>query len=311
VTQHFDLAMYNNTPFDIVYHELRHHLLDLAPSVDVGEWHAMNTSGNPALVSRELRGVTFHTLMGRDMDDAVRRFRPNLPWAEDQFQERVSGKPLNPGETYKHWPWQSKMDDHTKEQGQFSHTYMERYWPKYAGFYPYDDSGADRPVHHGIRYRYGDLDDVVAMLARSPLTRQAVLPVWFPEDTGGTSNQRLPCSLTYQFILRNGLLHCEYSIRSCDFVRHFRDDVYMTARLVQHVIHKVSEWYVVNDAIVHPAWRGRGGNVGAHNTPPPRPGTLSMHIGSLHIMEGDVGKLQRERKEEEDARHEKLISALG
>jgi thymidylate synthase len=119
----------------------------------------------------------------------------------------------------------------------------------------------------GIRYNYGDLNDVVALLKRSPMTRQAYLPVWFPEDTGANYEQRVPCTLGYHFLLRNGVLGITYFIRSCDFVRHFSDDVYMAGRLCQWVADQVAD-----------------GNVGY----------LSMHIGSFHIFDGDVAKLKRD-----------------
>jgi thymidylate synthase len=264
--------------FEADYRTLRSFLLT-APHVDVGEWHAMDISGKKELVSRELRSVTFRTAMPADQHAAVGIYEPNMPWAEKQFQERVSGVPLNPGETYKEWPWQSKMSDHRgMEKGKFSHTYMERYWPQHAGLTSTDAR------HIGIRYRYGDLSDLVDLLARSPYSRQAVLPVWFPEDTGGVHGGRLPCSLTYHFLLRDNRLHCDYSIRSCDFVRHFRDDVYMTARLVQWVISQMEPHFADPEV-----WA----NV--------KPGTLTMHIGSLHIFEGDVPKLKGEANDDLNA----------
>src|SRR3954468_15378336 len=93
----------------------------------------------------------------------------------------------------------------------------------------------------GIRYDYGDLQDVVDMLVRSPYTRQAVLPVWFPEDTGAVHGERVPCTLIYHWMLRDGRLHCFYDIRSCDFVRYFRDDVYFAMRLTQWLIEQVQD----------------------------------------------------------------------
>src|SRR3546814_17811567 len=72
---------------------------------------------------------------------------------------------------------------------------------------------------------------------RSPYTRQAYLPVWFPEDTGSASGQRVPCTLGYQFLIRETpagkVLHIIYNMRSCDFMRHLADDIYMTIRLAQ------------------------------------------------------------------------------
>ena len=138
----------------------------------------------------------------------------------------------------------------------FNHNYMSRYWP-------HGENGSD---FRGMKYKYGDLNDVVKLLARDPLTRQAFLPVWFPEDTGG-NNGRAPCTLGYHFIMRNCQLHVVYYIRSCDFLRHFRDDIYLTVRLQQWMRDEVTklneEWRFVST------------------------GSFTMHITSLHLFVND------------------------
>jgi thymidylate synthase len=85
------------------------------------------------------------------------------------------------------------------------------------------------------------LGDVIDLLCRRPYTRQATLPIFFPEDTGAKHGGRIPCTLHYHFMLRNGKLHMWYPIRSCDAVRHFRDDVYMAMRLCQWVLSELRE----------------------------------------------------------------------
>jgi thymidylate synthase len=182
---------------------------------------------------------------------------PNLPWAEDHFQERVSGDPLNPGEQYKNWPWYKQgVEDH-KLDGKFSHTYMERYWPKTL-------------MPGGIRFRTGDLGTLVRLLVERPHTRQAYLPIYFPEDLGASSDgHRVPCSLGYHFLIRESKLMVVYHMRSCDWYRYFRDDVYMTVRLGQWVAEKLEG--VVMD-------------------------TLTMHISNLHIFADEFDRLERDYK---------------
>jgi thymidylate synthase len=79
--------------------------------------------------------------------------------------------------------------------------------------------------------------------------------------------ERVPCSLGYHFLIRRGKLSCRYFIRSCDFVRHFNDDVYMTARLMQWV---------------------------ADQLPGVECGKLLVWVGSLHCMKGDEAKIKME-----------------
>jgi hypothetical protein len=109
---------------------------------------------------------------------------------------------------------------------------------------------------------------LIEQLRKNLYTRQAVLPVFFPEDTGNINNVRVPCSLHYHFMFRQGLLHMRYDMRSCDFVRHFRDDVYLAARLLQWMGQQIEQPH----------------------------GKLYVTIGSLHAMEGDRWKLEQERK---------------
>lgn len=160
--------------------------------------------------------------------EAQQVIQPELPWAEDHFQERVSGQPLNPGTAYLRWPRYLNQPPELREKflevdGKLhSHTYMERMWPKSL-------------LPQGIRYPTGDLADVVELLRQDPTTRRAYLPIWFPEDTGAL-DRRTPCSLGYWFISPDGLeLDMEYYIRSVDLLRHFRNDLYMAVRLLQRV----------------------------------------------------------------------------
>lgn len=179
--------------------------------------------------------------------------QPDLPWAEQHFKERVSGIPLNPAPSYIDWPWHSaKYREEFVSSGQFDHTYPERYWPKQAN--------GDM---EGIRFSYGDLSDVINLLNKHPFSRQAYLPVFFPEDTGATDGQRIPCSLGYHFIRNGAQLDIKYYLRSCDLTRHFLNDVYMTGRLLQYVCQFLGDTY-------------------------PYTGTMTVDISNLHLFEPDA-----------------------
>lgn len=203
-------------------------------------WQSTDVSTKPEMRTKEILNHSFQvSLMGyENLDHWQQDIRPNLPWADDHFEERVGGKPLNPGEQWRNWPYALSADKfRTENGGQFSHTYMERYWPKFAN----KSAAIINPInpHVGIRYKYGDLNDIVNHLLGDPLSRQAYLPVWFPEDTGVVHGERVPCSLGYHWIQRNGYLHTTYYIRSCDFVRHFRDDLYLSVRLSIWLLEKL------------------------------------------------------------------------
>jgi hypothetical protein len=218
--------------------------------VNPGTWQGFDTKGKPDLVTQELMNLTLEVPMNRPgyftwdnhVEFLVKELKPNLPWADEHFAERVSRDPTNPGEAYKNWPWWQGQEAaamvgelDVEAPLVFTHTYQERFWPKRANM-------GNRPHAHnrvpiwGIRYQWGDLDDVVRLLLREPLTRQATFPIFFPEDTGSVHQGRVPCTLHYHFLMRNKMLNMWYPIRSCDYVRHFRDDLYLAGRLLLWVL---------------------------------------------------------------------------
>lgn len=230
------------------------------------KWQGLSTANKPEMEMRELLFRSFFIPM-RGIEDIgywQEDIKPNLPFADVHFAERVSGIPSNPGEAWKIWPWGNSADKHRTEGEKFTHTYQERFWPKQA-------ECREGENMLGIRYEYGDLDDVIELLVREPLTRQAYLPVWFPEDTGVLHGGRVPCTLGYHLINRHDYLHVSYGIRSCDYVRHFRDDCYFTVRLVLHVLEKLRR----RDS----RWRDV------------RPGMFRMDIGSFHMFVNDWNKM--------------------
>lgn len=182
----------------------------------------------------------YHTI------EAVQEDIPaNLPWAENHFRERICGAPLNPGVEWANWPWANTADSSREPNGQFNHNYMERFWPKLWSSLPtttvlsHTDvlmENDDIKPQRGMRHEYGDLGDVITTLSSDKGTRQAYLPVWFPEDTNSENKGRKPCTLGYHFIVRDNRLDITYHIRSCDYYRHFWDDVYLAIRLASHVL---------------------------------------------------------------------------
>jgi hypothetical protein len=273
--------MMRTSDFDWIYQTYREALLK-ADQVDVGSWHSQDVSGNPLLVTREVAWASFDYDVPVGTNNLQQEIQPNLPWAEQHFGERVGGDPVNPPPSHELWPW-SHGQHQAEMTEEFSHTYPERMWPKMANVEGKTPQGRQIFVPHiGIRFEYGDLGDLVELLGKDRYTRQAYLPIFFPEDTGGSHRirERIPCSLGYHFMVRkkdeHDVMDCMYSMRSCDFVRHFRDDIYMAARLLQWVALEASR-------IQNRRWDIM-------------PGKLRVHIASLHIMEGDKYKLTEEMK---------------
>ncbi len=250
-----------------------------APVVVGNKWQSMKA---PAPMVELLNLSVALDLEGQEALELFQgTIKPNLPWADLHFeQERVSGQPINPGETWKLWPWSHSAARHLREGEtlpQYDHSYAERYWPKFAGITPDGRLPGDwsrATPSKGIRFDTGDLNDLVDVLVDDPLTRQAYLPIYLPEDlVAAKSGKRVPCTLGYHFIRRGNKVHIVYPMRSCDFVRHFADDVYLTIRLLLWVIQECRKKH---QAIWHRAV----------------PGTFTMHITSLHMFEPDRERIK-------------------
>ena len=263
--------------FDSLYQDLRGRLTS-APIVKPSHWQGRNVENKPDMETFEV--FNYHSslwLPDEDLEGYRKDIKPDLPWADDHFLERVCGYPMNPGTEWANWRMGGAANDFRGSDGRFNHNYMERIWPKHANQVP----PSPKPMfselrgldpHFGIRYAYGDLDDLVNLLVREPLTRQAYLPIFMPEDTGAVHKDRTPCTLGWHFIQRGGRLHLVYFLRSCDAVNHFRNDVYMAVRLLLWVLDETRKRdFETWDLVL--------------------PGTLTMHVTSMHCFRGTFNRL--------------------
>lgn len=265
-------------PIRAVLFDLHDAMKNESSIVRTERWQGLDVENNPAAATHELRWLHLHMqLPTLELEFYRNVLKPDLPWADDHFAERVSGAPLNPPPSEAWWPHGEGANGTFKEGELFNHTYPERFWPKYArtpeaSWLPTPNSvrvnAAGSFPRHGIQYEYGDLWDVVLQMAKEPNNRQGILPVFFPEDTGVSNPGRKPCTLHYHFMMRDDIMDMEYSIRSCDYHRHFKNDVYLAIRLLI--------WMVMQLRIIdHDRWSKVW------------PGRLIMNIGSLHLFRND------------------------
>jgi thymidylate synthase len=104
---------------------------------------------------------------------------------------------------------------------------------------------------------------VCDVLADDPDTRQAVIEVWRPNPRPGRD---IPCTLSYQFLARDGMLHCVQSMRSSDVWLGYPYDAFNAAMLTTYIILLLRERKK----------RGRKGLKLGHHT---------LVVGSQHIYE--------------------------
>lgn len=223
----------NNVSIDIAIKQAFSSLYSFGDILENANWQGVKAKEN----FLEIDNVCFRANMPSIKEHLQLLTKPDLPWAEDHFQERISGIPSNPGEQYKNWPYYRENEDDIRFRmsGQFSHTYQERFWPKDAnGFQTEDENNCDIAlINQGIRYELGDYNDIIERAKDDPTSRQLYLSIWHPEDQSNEVKRRLPCSLGYYFLIRDNTLNLSYFIRSCDIRRHFRNDIYMAIRLAQ------------------------------------------------------------------------------
>jgi len=199
-----------------------------------------DVADNPDFQTMELCGYSY-MLTNFDSDNlwqmVTKSGKVNVDWLITELCERMNGlygkEPLNPGIA-----WKNNSDFWGKfiRNGVFSYSYAER-------------------MQEQLPY-------IIRELKEKPNTRQAVLTMYDKHNDmlhwGG--RDRVPCSLTYQFMLREDKLVLIYNQRSCDFVKFFPSDVWLTVGMLLHVANAIEK----------------------------EPGQFIHFLGSLHAFAGDL-----------------------
>lgn len=164
---------------------------------------------DPEFVTKEVTNYSYCLLTINKKDYLFLSDFRSKEWVEAEFEERVSGNYVNPGAawTIRKDVWEQFLD----KDGKFDYTYNER--------------------------MSGQIISVANELMVNPDTRQAIISIWDPNidhyNFGG--RKRVPCSIYYQFIVRNEKLHIIYNQRSADVVTHFGNDVYLAWKLKDYM----------------------------------------------------------------------------
>lgn len=181
-------------------------------SKSVQDKEVLNDAG---YLTKELQGYSFvvkDTSVG-SMRQFINDQKLNDEWLSKDFVERISEKDLNPGEA---WVLRKETWEPFIKDGKFSYTYSER---------------IGRQV-----------TEVVEHLKKSPLSRHALINIYDQtkdhKNRGGIA--RVPCSMFYQFLIRDGKVNTTYVMRSCDFNEHFCYDLLIATLLGREVASKLS-----------------------------------------------------------------------
>lgn len=166
--------------------------------------------GKDEMITKEIVMYSYALLGLPDPDNLFIFEGPNArTWADAEFKERVDPTSGNPGEA-----WEIRKDvweEFLTPDGRMDYTYSERL----------ND--------------YTGLDQAITLLRKDPDTRQAWIPIFWPEDlTVAGGKNRIPCSLGYQLLLRDGKLNLIYIQRSADAVKHWGNDIYLAHRMMKY-----------------------------------------------------------------------------
>ena len=201
-----------------------------------GRMQDKNTEGDDNYSTRELINYSFCIVNVNDINKFAKKVKCSKKWANAEFNERVSPEFINPGLAWEHRDkvWFEYL---VKNNGKFAYTYNNR-----------------------IRTQ---LNNVINELGKNQNTRQGIISIFEPtKDSDNIGTDRIPCSMYYQFIFRDNKLHIIYNMRSCDYNLHFRNDMYLAIKLLNHVAEKTKL----------------------------EVGNFYMNIGSLHIYKYDWDK---------------------
>ena len=211
--------------------EVKREVAEMGKEVKLNTYQDKIITDNPKFFTKELLAYSYMIHEPTDEDILI---KGDEKWAYDDFAERISGMKYNPGKAWKEREsvWKEFLDS----KGKFSYTYSERI--------------------------ASQLEKIIKMLESNEHARNAIVSIWdreIDQDRIG-GKKRVPCSMYYQFLIRNNKVHLIYNIRSNDVITHWRFDVWMAIKMQKHVAEKL----------------GKG------------TGDFYQFIGSLHAYEKDL-----------------------
>ena len=198
-----------------------------ATNVHTATYQNKKIEDDPNFETKELQAFEFMII---NTDDKDQMPGVTKEWCMEEFLERIDATTINPGDAYKLRPevWGEFLveknvietsadgEHELKPRKVFDYTYSER-----------------------IAWQ---LPAIVEELRLRPATRQAIVEVHNNQkdlsSLGG--RERIPCSLMYQFMIRDGKLDVIYLMRSTDFATHFQNDIWLADELRRFIAAQVN-----------------------------------------------------------------------
>jgi len=191
--------------FNTALDEIKRDLAEMGITIHPQTMQDKYVADDDNYTTTELQNYVYTVI---DAVKSIDQLHPSQPWAEEEFNERISCGRVNPGTAYLH---REEVWDEFLHDGKFAYTYSERI--------------------------EGNVERLIREISERPDSRQLYLSIWDrcldPRNMGGVS--RVPCSLGYLFQVRRGKLHITYFMRSCDYATHMENDTYLATKLLEYV----------------------------------------------------------------------------
>lgn len=193
--------------------EVRREVAEMGKEVRLNTYQDKDIKDNPEFFTKELLCYSYMISQPKDKHSFLEGKQPHeLAWATQELEDRLGQKELNPGLawTLRDTVWTPFLHD-----GKFSYTYSERIGKQ--------------------------IEKVIEMLKVNPTSRNAIISIWdrqIDQDRIG-GKMRVPCSMFYQVLVRDGKVNIVYNIRSNDVMTHWNYDVYLAIALQEHIAEKL------------------------------------------------------------------------
>lgn len=200
------------TTVEEAYEEMKRMLKEMGIGYYSKTYQDKDVSDDEKFLTKELWAVNIKITEPTSREKAIETYDLSRKYRKQEFEDRISNAYLNPGKSWKYRKdvWEKFLED----DGRFSYTYNER-------------------IRHS-------LTRVIEELKDKPQTRQAVIPIFWRKDVHNAGGKaRIPCSMFYQFLIRNDRLHVIYVMRSVDIDTHMLYDWTIAMDIQEYIAEKI------------------------------------------------------------------------
>lgn len=225
---------------ELIFTNTRDVVPTLRSELELNGLEFMASAGNAIGEERkckELLGASFKILDWSDREEMVHENGLNLMFLKWDFIDRISPGPVNPGKAID-FDTTGALKPFLRDPGMQRSLYLvgNDREPIFRVEH-IDRSHLDYTYSERMWYQY---EPVIEILKSKSETRQAYISIWNPSiDISRLEKKRVPCSIGYQFFVREGKLNVIYLMRSLEVSKCLGNDIYTSSRLLEFIADKV------------------------------------------------------------------------